>query len=144
MAFDETKVERDNGGKFAEKAGSAPEVSLMASAKPKLRKVSKGTGYYGKRLETADVHIGEPEELVEGSGWMRTPLYLDGQHVGYVREWTKTPTQKVSRGISRSLKPRTEYEVELKKEYGGGRESYPSRTRSIFTALDRAIDRGDL
>ncbi len=35
MSFDESKVERDNGGKFAEKNGTAPEVSLAAPL-PKL------------------------------------------------------------------------------------------------------------
>ncbi len=146
MTFDESKVERDNGGKFAEKAGSAPEVSLTAAKAPKLRKVTKSKeSYYGRRLDTADVRIGEEEELMPGTGFMRTPLYLDGKRVGYVRSYTATPSVKVARGIRKDLKPRTEYEVELDKEYGGLRAGgYPSRTRSIFSTLDLAIGRGDL
>lgn len=31
MSFDESEVARDQGGRFAEKAGTAPEVSLTAS-----------------------------------------------------------------------------------------------------------------
>ncbi len=34
MTFDETKVERDQGGKFSEKTGSVPEVSLVAASSP--------------------------------------------------------------------------------------------------------------
>lgn len=146
MTFDESKVERDNGGKFAEKTGSAPEVSLDETKPPKLRKVTKSKeSFYGRRLETADVRIGEEEELAPGTGYMRTPLYLDGERVGYVRSYTAQPSVKVARGIRRDLKPRTEYEVQLDEKYGGLRAGgYPSRTRSIFSALDLAIGRGDL
>jgi hypothetical protein len=146
MAFDETQVERDQGGKFSEKTGAAPEVTLNAAPKPKLRKVTKSKeSYYGKRLETADVRIGEEEEILPGSGYLRTPVYLDGERVGYVSSYESTPSVKVARGIRRDLKKRTAYEVVLDEKYGGERVSgYPSRTRSIFTALDRAIGRGAL
>lgn len=146
MTFDESQVSRDRSGQFAEKTGSAPEVSLAETKPPKLRKVTKSKeSYYGRRLETADVRIGEEEELAPGTGYMRTPLYLDGKRVGYVRAYETTPSVKVARGIRRDLKKRTQYEVTLDEQHGGLRISgYPSRTRSIFSALDLAIGRGDL
>lgn len=92
---------------------------------------------YAEGLGDHDYALGEPLTLWENT---EQYVYMDGIKVGTLHAVWYTPTEKVAKGIHRSLKPRIEYIMTIgKDEPTGGSKAvrYTSRPRAIFTRLSR-------
>ncbi len=142
MTFDESKVERDGGGKFAEKAGSAPEVSLSSR-----RKVTLPTpANTHPRLAQATVEVGTAEKL--SGNVSRTPVFCDGVAAGHVYAFPITPTRSVGRGgrLRQDLKERTAYVHSFSDSptlYGARASRFAKRSTAIHESLNAAIENGE-
>lgn len=138
MAFEESEVRRDKGGKFDNKTGSAPDISLPVEKLTKVR-IAADQAWKYRNLEGRDIAIGE--ETPSFAENTQRNVYVDGKKVGAIHAVWVTPTVKVSRGISRDLKPRIEYAMvvdETDHTHGSRAIRYPSRSRAILSRLNDA------
>jgi hypothetical protein len=144
MAFDESQVSRDGGGKFAEKTGTAAEVSLSSRRKTTLPNYS----YTHPRLADGVVEVGVAEELT--GRVRRTPVYFNGDAAGYVYAFPVTPSKSVGRGgrLRQDLKERTMYVHALDDEapnlYGTRASRSEKRGSAIHDSLNQALHDGIL
>lgn len=141
MTFDETKVKRDQGGKFDNKVGSAPGIALPAEKLTKVR-IPEGQAWKYKNLKGRAIAMGEEASGPLGDDTQRN-IYVDGRKVGVLHSVVTTPSVRVSKGIRRDLKPRIEHVLvinENDRTHGSYAVRYPSRSRALLSRLNEEED----
>ena len=140
MTFDETNVNRDKDGKFDNKVGSAPGISLPAEKLTKVR-IPEDQAWKYKNLKGRTISMGEETPtMLENT---QRNIYVDGRKVGALHSVTVTPSVRVSKGIRRDLKPRIEHVMvvnENDRTHGSYAVRYPSRSRAILSRLNEEED----